>query len=295
MTWTETKLHPLFGAEITGLDPRDPFDDRARDALEAAFIRNAVTVIRNAVPLGDEEQIAFTGRFGPLQQMKMLNMLGRADTGKATIRMRYPELVDVGNLDEEGRILAAGDRRRAFNKGNELWHTDVSFDDNRATFSFLNAHVVPPSGADTEFADMRAAHDTLPAATKARITDLVAEHSIWYSRALGGLSEVSEAEKMTRPPAHHRLVHMRRGATRNSLYLASHASHILGMPIAEGRALLRALTEHATRPELVYRHRWRAGDLVIWDNLATMHRGTLFDDTVHRRDMRRTTVLERAA
>lgn len=283
-------LHPLFGAEAAGVDLERPLDDAAVAAIEGAIIDHGVVVFRRARPLGDEQHIAFAGRFGPLQQMRMLTMLGNQKR-----RVAYAELVDVGNLDEHGRILPDDDRRRLFNRGNQLWHTDVSFDSNRATFSFLAAHAVPPAGADTEFADMRAAYEALPEATKRRLDGLSAQHSIWYSRALAGFADVSEAEQATRPPAVHPLVHVRHGSTRKSLYIASHAQRIVGWPDADGRALLDELTAHATQPAFVYRHKWAVGDLVIWDNLATMHRGTPFDDTVHPRDMRRVTCLERVA
>jgi alpha-ketoglutarate-dependent 2,4-dichlorophenoxyacetate dioxygenase len=286
---TAKPLHPLFAAELSGVDARQPLSDREVAEIETAMLRYAVVVFRNSPPLSDEQHLAFTRRFGPLQKQKMLNMLGKTRT-----RLSSAELIDVGNLDVDGRILPDDDRRRAFSRGNLLWHVDVSFDANRATWSLLAAHVVPPGGAPTEYADMRAAYDALPAAKKAEIEDLVAEHSIWYSRALMGLTDVSEEEKATRPPARHRLVHTRPGSGRKSLYLASHASHIVGWPREKGRALLDGLTEFATQPQFVYRHVWRPGDLVIWDNLATMHRGTPFDDTRHPRDMRRTTILEAA-
>jgi alpha-ketoglutarate-dependent 2,4-dichlorophenoxyacetate dioxygenase len=286
---TAKPLHPLFAAELSGVDLHRPLAAAEVAEIEAAMLRHAVVVFRNAPPLTDEQHIAFTRRFGPLQKQKMLNMLG-----KTRSRLSSPELIDVGNLDVDGRILPDDDRRRAFSRGNLLWHVDVSFDANRATWSMLSAHEVPPSGADTQYADMRAAYDALPDARKAEIEDLVAEHSIWYSRALMGLTDVSEEEKATRPPARHRLVHVRPGSARKSLYIASHASHIVGWPREKGRALLDELTAFATQPRFVYRHVWRPGDLVIWDNLATMHRGTPFDDTRHPRDMRRTTVLETA-
>lgn len=290
MTLSAQPLHPLFAAEVGGLDPRTPLGASAVGEVRSAMEQYAVIVIRNETPLADEEHIAFSRQFGPLQQMKMLNMLGGSKS-----RLRYPELIDVGNLDQDGRILGEDDRRRKFGQGNLLWHADVSFDAVRAVHSFLSAHVVPPGGAPTEFADLRAAYDVLAGTTKARIDELVAEHSIWYSRGLGGLTDVTEEERATRPPAQHRLVHQVPGSLRRSLYLACHASHIVGWPVEEGRALLRELTEFATRPEFVYRHHWKTGDLVIWNNLCTMHRGTPFDDTTHPRDMRRTTVLEAAA
>lgn len=282
-------LHPLFAAEVSGARfdeaPEPSFVAEARAVAD----RYGVAVFRNDAPISDEAHLAFSRRLGPVMRMKMLTMIGRSKT-----RLRYPELIDVGNLDTDGRILADDDRRRKFNRGNRLWHVDVSFDPVRATYSLLSAHVVPPVGADTEFADMRAAYEALPAAMKARIEGLEAEHSVWYSRALAGLDDISEAEKATRPPARHQLVHVNPGSGRKSVYLASHASHVVGWPIDEGRDLLRELTAFATQPRFVYRHEWRRGDLVMWDNLSVMHRGTPFDDTRHPRDMRRTTVLETA-
>ena len=142
---------------------------------------------------------------------------------------------------------------------------------------------------------MRMAYDALPEKTKQKIEKLVVEHSIWYSRALAGMTDVSEAERASRPPARHLLVHRHPGSGRKVLYLASHASQVVGIPLEEGRALLRELIEFATRPQFVYRHKWRVGDLLVWDNQQTMHRGTPFDDTKYPRDMRRTTVIEEAA
>ena len=275
-----TPLHPTFAAEVN-----IALEDVPVDEFRALMDRYAVLAIRNERPPSNEAHLAFSRRLGPLQQMKMLTMLAKSKS-----RLPYLELVDVGNLDESGRILPGDDRRRLYNKGNLLWHTDVSFDANRATYSLLAAHQVPPGGAPTEFADMRAAYDSLPGEMKRKIENLVVEHSVWHSRALAGFSEVSEEERATRPPAQHRLVHERAG--RKALYLASHASHIVGWPLEDGRALLAELTAHATQPRFVYRHPWRLGDVVIWDNLATMHRGTEFEDTRYARDMRRTTVLE---
>lgn len=288
MSMTARPLHPVFAAELDGAALSEPLDAAAVDAVVGAINRHGVLVFRRDMPLDNERHLAFARRLGPLQRIKMLPMLG-----KTGIRLPTAELIDVGNLDETGKVMAADDRRRLFHLGNLLWHTDVSFDANRAVYSLLSAHVVPPSGADTEFADMRAAYDALPAATRARIDGLEAEHSIWHSRALAGFTDVSEAEKKTRPAARHRLVHVHPRSGRKSLYLASHVSHIVGWPVEEGRALIRELTDFATQPRFVYRHAWRVGDLVMWDNLATMHRGTPFDDTVHPRDMRRATTLER--
>jgi alpha-ketoglutarate-dependent 2,4-dichlorophenoxyacetate dioxygenase len=252
--------------------------------------RCAVCVIRNQEPVSDAEHVEFSRRLGPLLPMKMLTMVGKSKS-----RFAHPEIIDIGNIDAEGRLLPEDDRRRAYNRGNLLWHTDASYDQARGVYSLLSCHSIPPGGADTEFADMRLAYDALPTERQKEIEHLVVEHSIWYSRALAGMTDVSDEEKATRPPARHRLVHRHPGSGRKVLYLASHASHVIGMPVDEGRALLAELIGFATRPGFVYRHKWRVGDLLVWDNQQTMHRGTAFDDTKYPRDMRRTTVIEEAA
>jgi alpha-ketoglutarate-dependent 2,4-dichlorophenoxyacetate dioxygenase len=248
----------------------------------------AVCVIRNDSPVSDAAHVAFSRKLGPLLPMKMLTMVGKSKS-----RFAHPEIIDIGNIDADGKILPEDDRRRAYNRGNLLWHTDASYDQARGVYSLLSCHSVPPGGADTEFADMRAAYEALSQATKARIEDLVVEHSVWHSRALAGMTDVTEEEKATRPPARHRLV--QRHAGRKLVYLASHASHVVGWPIEEGRALIRELIEFATQPRFLYRHKWRIGDLLAWDNRQSMHRGTPFDDTRYPRDMRRTTVIEARA
>ena len=276
-----------FSAECADLDMSRPVTDAERDEIVSAMDRFGVCIFRNEEPVADDNHLAFGRLFGPLMRQRMQQTV----SGRG-IRLSTDELIDVGNLDENGNIHAADDPRRAFHKGNLLWHSDVTFDPVRATYSLLAAYVVPPVGADTEFADMKAAYEDLPEETKLRVDGLTAEHSIWYSRKLGGMDDVSDTAKATRPPARHNLVNVNPRTGRKSLYLASHASHILEMSEAEGRALLDELTEHATQPGYVYRHAWRPGDVVMWDNLQTMHRGVPFDDVSHARDMRRVTVLE---
>jgi alpha-ketoglutarate-dependent 2,4-dichlorophenoxyacetate dioxygenase len=273
-------------AELSGKRLLDIDVDDFRRTMD----RYAVCVIRNERPVSDAEHVEFSRRLGPLLPMKMLTMVGKSNS-----RFAHPELIDIGNIDAEGRLLPEDDRRRAYNRGNLLWHTDASYDQARGVYSLLSCHSIPPGGADTEFADMRMAYDALPEKTKQKIEKLVVEHSIWYSRALAGMTDVSEAERASRPPARHLLVHRHPGSGRKVLYLASHASQVVGIPLEEGRALLRELIEFATRPQFVYRHKWRVGDLLVWDNQQTMHRGTPFDDTKYPRDMRRTTVIEEAS
>jgi alpha-ketoglutarate-dependent 2,4-dichlorophenoxyacetate dioxygenase len=275
-----------FFTEISGVRIGDIDVDEFRRTMD----RYAVCVIRSAEPVTDAAHVEFSRRLGPLLPMKMLTMVGKSKS-----RFAHPEIIDIGNIDAEGRLLPEDDRRRAYNRGNLLWHTDASYDQVRGVYSLLSCHSIPPGGADTEFADMRMAYEALPGKRKEEIESLVVEHSIWYSRALAGMTDVSDEEKATRPPARHRLVHVHPGSGRKVLYLASHASHVIGMPVEQGRALLRELIEFATQPRFVYCHKWRIGDLLVWDNLQTMHRGTPFDDTKFPRDMRRTTVVEEAA
>jgi len=286
---TVTPLHPLFAAELTGIDLAAGIDAQTRDTIAATMDQYAVTVLPDQ-HLDDEKQSAFASLYGPLELAPQTHS---KDGGPpAPPRIQNRNIFDVSNLDERGQILSLDDQRRAYRDGNQLWHTDSSFRQKSATWSMLHARVIPPDGADTEFADTRAAYDALPAATKTRLEGLIAEHSIWHSRAkLGGYTPTEE-EKQLRPPARHPVVRRHPGSHRNALYIASHASHIIGWPVEEGRKLLEELLAFATQPRFVYRHKWRLGDLVIWDNRCTLHRATPFESTTHVRDMRRSTVID---
>jgi alpha-ketoglutarate-dependent 2,4-dichlorophenoxyacetate dioxygenase len=279
-------LHPLFAAEAGPIDLRRVSDRETLAAIRAGMDRYAVLVFRDQ-PFTGEEQLAFAERFDG----KLHAKTGAAVLGKN--RFGNEALTDISNVDEAGGLLPAGDRRRMYALGNRLWHTDASFQDPPGRYSMLSAKVVPAVAADTEFADMRAAYDALDEATKARIAQLRAQHSIAYSRMTLGF-EFSREEEEKLPGAVHPLVRTNPRTGRRALYLASHASRIEGWPVPEGRLLLRELTEHATERRFVYRHAWRVGDLVIWDNLATLHRGVAFDDTAHRRELRRVTTLDAA-
>jgi alpha-ketoglutarate-dependent 2,4-dichlorophenoxyacetate dioxygenase len=279
-------LGPSFVAEVAGVDFSKPLDPATLGEVVAAMDRYAVCVFR-ATGMNDAAHIAFSYQLGKLEHAPKL-------FGKKFARFDKPELFDAGNLDANGQILA-DDRRRVYNKGNALWHTDSSFNPHRASYSLLLAHEVPPVGGDTEFADTRAAYDALPAELRTKIDGLVAEHWLWYSRMLAGYPEPTEAERLAKPPAHHKLVQTHPGSLRKTLYIASHASHIVGWPVEEGRKLLKELIGFATQPQFVRAVAWKQpGDLVIWDNRCTMHRATAFEDTLYRRDMRRTTVFDPA-
>lgn len=289
MTISAKPLHPLFVAELTGLDLSRPLDPATRDEVERAMDRYAVCVLPKQ-KLDDDAQIAFASLYGPLEVSPPVH--AKDGAAAATFRIQNRNIFDVSNLDEHGNILPLDDQRRAYRQGNELWHTDSSFRQKSATWSMLHARIIPPGGADTEFADTRAAYDALPEATKRTIEGLVAEHSIWHSRSkLGGYAPTEEERKL-RPPAQHPLVRRHPGSGRKALYIASHASHILGWPVDKGRALLKELLDFATQPRFVYAHKWRLGDLVIWDNRCTLHRATPFESSTHIRDMRRATIID---
>ena len=285
MTLEFAKLHPRFVGEASPIDLRRVRDDEATLArIRDGMDRFAVLVFRDQA-FSNEEQLEFATRLDGELHRK---------TGSSVIqKSRYGDeaLTDVSNVGSDGEVLELGSRRRLYSLANRLWHTDASFQDPRGRYSMLAALVVPRVSADTEFADMRTAYDTLPEATKASLEGLHVHHSIAYSRqTLGFEFSTEEADRLK--GAIHPLVLVNPRNRRRALYLASHASRILDRPIPDGRLLLRDLIEHATRPELVYRHSWRSGDFVIWDNRATMHRARPFEDTVHRREMRRVTTLD---
>jgi alpha-ketoglutarate-dependent 2,4-dichlorophenoxyacetate dioxygenase len=283
MTIATAELHPLFVSEVSGVDLRFPVDPETFREIAQALDRYAVLVFRGQ-PLSDNQQIEFSGLFGPIE-----TAFGSIRKDRKT-RMGNRLLAEVSNIDANNKIRSSSDPWRMMQRANELWHTDSSFKRVPGKISFLSAHELPPAGGETEFADLRAAYDALDAATKEQIEDLVAEHSLLHSRSLLGYTDFTEAERVAFPPVPQSLVRVHPGSGRKTLYLASHASHIIGWPVDQGRALLERLTERSTQPRFVYRHHWRPNDLVVWDNRCTLHRARPYDDLGHRRDMRRTTV-----
>jgi alpha-ketoglutarate-dependent 2,4-dichlorophenoxyacetate dioxygenase len=278
------KLHPLFAAEVGPIDLRTVTDQATLDGIRAGMDEYGVLVFRDQ-PFLDEEQLAFAKRFdGELHSKTGASVVNKSRFGNEA-------LTDISNVDEGGGLMKPDDRRRAYQLGNRLWHTDASFQDPPGRYSMLSAKVIPAVNNDTEFADMRAAYDALDAETKSTIEGLRAHHSIAYSRQTLGF-EFSATEQEKLKGAIHPLVRTNPRTKRRSLYLASHAARIVDWPVPEGRLLIHDLVEHATQPRFVYRHQWRVGDLVIWDNLATMHRGRPFDDIKHRRELRRVTTLD---
>src|SRR5215831_6404561 len=291
MNLVVTPLHSLFAAKITEVDLARPIDETTQKAIEGAMDTHAVCVLPGQ-HLEDEELIAFSRLYGPLE---VSSSIGRK-SGAASLKRRiaYKEIFDLSNLDENGAIRGKQDTRSALALVTQLWHTDLAFRQGSAKWSMLHAKAIPPAGGDTEYADTRAAYDALPDAMKARLEGLVAEHSLWHSTAKRRGYVPTEEEGRSYPPVRHKLVRRHPGSGRNALYIASYASHIVGMPVEDGQALLAELIEFASQPQFVYRHKWQVGDLVIWDNRCTMHRATPFAATDHVRDMRRTTIIEKA-
>jgi alpha-ketoglutarate-dependent 2,4-dichlorophenoxyacetate dioxygenase len=284
MGLTFKRLHPLFVGEASPIELRAVHDAETLAAIRAGMDAHGVLVFHNQ-PFTDDEHLAFAQRLDGVLHTK----LGSAAIQKN--RFGNEALGDISNVGADGEIMQSGDRRRAYSLGNRLWHTDASFQDPPGRYSMLHAKVIPTAGADTEYADMRAAYDALPAATKAQLEGLRVHHSIAYSRQTLGFDFSKDEEEALRG-AIHPLVRTIPRSGRRSLYVASHASRIIDWPVPEGRLLLRDLIEHATQHRFVYRHAWRVGDLVIWDNRATMHRATPFEDTKHRRELRRVTTLD---
>jgi alpha-ketoglutarate-dependent 2,4-dichlorophenoxyacetate dioxygenase len=282
MAMTINDLTPGFVGEVSGIDVTQPLTPSQVQALEAGMDRYAVLVYHDQ-PFTDEQQKRFSRNFGPLEQTTGGNVT------KAAERRLDVEMADVSNLGSDHKPLAREDRRRLFNLGNQLWHSDSSFRAIPAKYSILSGRIVVEAGGNTEFADMRAAYDALDAKTKADIEDLVCEHSLIYSRGTLGFTDLSDEEKQMFKPVRQRLVRVHPVTGRKSLYLSSHAGTIIGWPMPEARAFLRDLNEHAVQPRFNYAHKWRQYDLVMWDNRATMHRVRRFDETKVR-DMRRTTV-----
>jgi alpha-ketoglutarate-dependent 2,4-dichlorophenoxyacetate dioxygenase len=232
--------------------------------------------------LEDEQQIAFSRQLGALEQAT-----GDIMSGKD--RRLSMDLNDISNVDKHGELLPRDDRRRLFGLGNMLWHSDSSFKEVPAMYSLLSARKIPPTGGNTEFADMRAAYDALDEATKREVHDLICAHSQIFSRGILGFDDFTEAERAKWAPVRQRLVRRHPNTGRLSLYLSSHAGMIEGWPVPEARSFLRDLTEHATQRQFVYAHIWRPWDVVMWDNRVTMHRARRYDP-LEVRDMRRTTL-----
>jgi alpha-ketoglutarate-dependent 2,4-dichlorophenoxyacetate dioxygenase len=275
-------LNMYFAARVEGLDLRVPFTASQVAAFEAAMDKFAVLVIPGQ-KLTDDEQVRFAEQFGRVEDTPTLVDQGRR-------RLANMKLNDISNLGADGRIFDKDDRRRMYNLGNMLWHSDSSFKATPAKYSMLHARVIPPSGGETEYVDTRVAWDHLPERLKDTVKDLVAEHSLIFSRAQLGFEAFTPEEQARCAPVPQRLVRRHQGSGRLALYLSAHIGRIRGWPTPEATVLLQELTEHATQRPFVYKHTWTLDDFVIWDNRCTMHRGLRYDDKRYPRDLRRVTL-----
>jgi alpha-ketoglutarate-dependent 2,4-dichlorophenoxyacetate dioxygenase len=271
-------LCPLFGVEIMGVDTSRPIVPETFAEIRRALDLHALLLFRGQ-DLDDEKQTAFSRLFGPLE------VAGKANPGVGTVFARQ------SNLDiNTGAMIPPEDRRMRYQKGNYLWHTDSSFKAVPSLCSLLSARIVPPEGGNTEFADMRAAWDELPQAKRDQLETLVAEHSLVYSRATVDPTTLTEEMKAELPSVRQAMVRTNPVTGRKSIYAGAHASHVIGWPIEQGRALIREMNEFATQPRFCHSHRWREGDIIIWDNRALLHRATAYDTVKYKRLMQRTTV-----
>ncbi|MEM7253688.1 MAG: TauD/TfdA family dioxygenase [Pseudomonadota bacterium] len=288
MTVSIEPLHPErpgFAGRVSGISIARGVCEADAAAIERGMDEFAVLVLPGQ-DISDEQQFAFSQHFGPMEK-------ATGDIAKSDQRRLSMDINDISNLDQEGKVHARDDRRRLFNLGNMLWHSDSSFKPTPSKYSLLSARVIPAAGGNTEYADMRAAWDALDKKTQDRCWDLVCRHSQLFSRGLLGFSDWDEQEREKNRPVRQRLVRRHPSSGRLSLFLASHAQEIEGWPTPEARMFLRDLTEHATQRQFVYAHEWTQFDLVMWDNRAVMHRAREYDHT-QVRDMHRTTVADSA-
>jgi alpha-ketoglutarate-dependent 2,4-dichlorophenoxyacetate dioxygenase len=279
MAITVKRLHPLFAAEIGGVDLTRALDDATFSTIENAFEEYSVLVFHGQ-RIDDEQQLAFSRRFGALEQT----------TANVTNDGKRSEVADISNVGADGKLMPLDSKSMKYRDGNEMWHSDSSFKPIPAKASLLSAREVPPQEGDTEFASLRAAYAALPKQMLAGLENLIAIHSYTYSRGLVDPDLFTPEQAAQVPPVRQSLIRINPKNGRKALYLGSHASHIEGMPVEAGRKILHELLAAATQPSFVYRHAWRQFDLVIWDNRAVLHRGRGWDKARYRRVMHRTTV-----
>lgn len=278
-------LHPVFGAEMIGADLKAESTQELMDAVNQAMAKYALLVIRDQM-ITDEEQIRFSRKFGPLE---LPPSMGAGSHFQPRI---HPAMYDVSNLDNKGDFLPIEDLRHASNRANEEFHTDSSFNALPTKWSFLSARVVPPEGGDTLYVDTRAVYDALPPAVREKAQDAVAEHYFWKTRGRAGYNVITEEMKRAFPPVPQKIVRVIPESGRIALLIGNHATHVIGWPLEDGQKFLDEINAFATQPQFMYTHKWRLGDLVIWDNRCTLHRATRYDLFKHKRDMRRTTINE---
>ena len=254
-------LHRDFGAEIRGVSLLDVVCvGQIHQKVRAAFEEHSVLVWRDQ-DISDDTQATFARGFGSLERTKV------GSGGSGTIYSR------MNNIDSNGKVVAPTDRAMLIARANQMWHTDSSFKALPAVASVLSARVIPSDGGGTEFVSMRAAWAALPAHRKAAVQDLEVIHSYATSRDKVDPQMMGAEERAALPPVQWRMTWRNPVNGKHALYLASHAAGIAGMADAQAQQLIDELMEQATQPACRYVHVWRPGDVVMWDNRATMHRG----------------------
>jgi len=271
-------LHPDFGAEIGGVDITCQLSKAEWGPIRAAFEEYSILLFRGQA-MDDDTQITFSERFGPLERTISANPAG----GTAFARQ--------SNIDiNDGTVIPPDDRRMLYQKANMLWHTDSSFKPVPSLCSVLSARQVPSTGGNTEFVSCRAAWERLPVSKQKQLEGLVVVHDLVYSRGLVDPTVLTTAQKAEVSTVRQALVRTNPANGRKALFIGAHASHIEGMPLEEGRALLAELLEVASPPEAILSHEWQGGDVIVWDNRCVLHRATPYDSLKFRRLMQRTTI-----
>lgn len=281
MSLTCTPLHPVFGAQASGIDLTQPLSAEHVSAINAAMNQYAVLVFRDQ-PLTAQQQLDLTSHFGELD-------IGLKRVFKRPERLGDERLIDISNVNAQGQVDRRDSPKNLSNFANQLWHSDSSFMKPRAAYSMLHCLIKPSWGGNTEFADLRHAYDTLDERTRQDAEALQAEHYALHTRLLLGDEAYTDEQKKALAPVVWPLVDTHPGSGRKLLFVGAHARQIIGWPTAESRMFLQDLLEHATRHEHVYVHEWQVGDTVIWDNRSTLHRGRRYDVS-ERRELRRTTI-----
>jgi alpha-ketoglutarate-dependent 2,4-dichlorophenoxyacetate dioxygenase len=276
MAITAKPLPAGFGIEIDGLDANRDLSDADRTMVLNAFHDHSVVVLRN-VFMEDDCQVRFSQVFGEVE----VSLGANPSSGTKFSRQSN---IDIAS----GGLIPPDDRRMAYQKGNYLWHMDSSFKRRSSLCSILSAREVPPEGGNTEFCSTRLLYESLSDAEKAELDTLTIEHDIRYSRGLTGF-KYTEQEAKNFQTAPHKLVRTNRQNGRKSLLIGIHAWRIAGWDDERSRKLIDSLNAR-TEALGVYSHKWLPGDVVIWDNQATLHRATAYDTTKYRRLMQRTTI-----
>jgi alpha-ketoglutarate-dependent 2,4-dichlorophenoxyacetate dioxygenase len=254
-------LGPGFGAELRGVTLSEvASDDAAYTAVRAAFEEHSVIVLRGQ-DVTDDIQLAFSRRFGPPEVTKV----GSQGTGS--------HFVILSTIGPDGTVVPADHRMQMRAKANQLWHTDSSFKRVPALTSILSARIIPEYGGETEFASTRLAFEKLDPDLRSQLENSFAWHDYAHSRGQIADGLASPEERAALPPQCWRMVWRNPINGRGALYIASHAYAVDGMDAAAGKKLIDDLTASATAPGTTYLHEWRKGDVVMWDNRATMHRG----------------------